>query len=281
VRLRALFALACAAFACDAEPLVLGEDYGPAEGSSAIAFVQGAGFQDQTFARTVSLAFAAPATPGDLIVVAASWGDDSVLAYEPVVTDSAGNAYAAGTIDFEPANSQSLMFYYAPNVAGGATTVTVRFNGPGYSECGSPSATCNPDGVEGFRSIVLAEYRGVAKVSPLVASAKNIFSGGCAPNRGIFDCPAQLVATSGSAHVPVARALAVGVTMNAAIPTTRTTGPGWARRAVDVPDDATPYAQQLDLQDRIVASPGDVASTETLATSVDYLAQLLVFKPEI
>jgi hypothetical protein len=262
---------------CGSAPLSLGEDYPATEATS---FVQAASFADYSGhgAPTVSATFPAPTRPGDLVVVAATWGDDSALVNVPTAADERGAPYALGTRDFEPANSQSLAVFYAANVSGGTTTVTVTFNAPGYSECGSPSPTCAPNGVELYRGMVAVEYAGVAATSPLVGSAQNIFSGGCAPNQGIFTCPGSETTTSGSVNVPVYDALLVGATMDASNPTERTPGPGFIRRALDDPLATPPRGPQLAVQDRTLSAPGEAASTETFATREDYLAQMLAFK---
>src|SRR5262249_44952907 len=99
----------------------------PPVSGNGIAFVQAANFADYygTPQTTVSLTFPAPTQPGNLIVVAATWGDDSALLYMPSATDSSGNTYVVGTRDFEDQNSQSVAMFYAANIAGGTTKITV------------------------------------------------------------------------------------------------------------------------------------------------------------
>jgi hypothetical protein len=227
----------------------------------------------------VTLTFPKPTTPGNLIVVAATWGDDSALLYTPTAADTAGDTYALATRDFEPANSQSLAVFYAANVAGGTTSVTVTFNAPGYSACGSPSPTCSPDGVEEYRAIVAVEYSGVAKTSPLLTTAQSVFSGGCSANQGVYDCPGDEVATSGSANVTVAGALVVGVTQVTSFYTERSAGPGFTERVVDIPDSVTPDSELMVIEDKVIAAPGPVEATESFETKQDYMSQMLVFRP--
>jgi hypothetical protein len=266
---------------CGLHPLDLGSDLRPQAGGDGSGFVQAAApATSPSAASTISVTLPTATTAGDLVVVAATWGDDSALLWLPTAVDDHGTPLALAVRDFEPQNSQSLALFYVANVAGGVSTITVQFNAPGYGDCGPPSANCSPNGAELFRHIVAAEYRGVSPTAPLLTSAQHVFSGGCAANHGIYTCPGSEVASSGDANVSVPGALILGVTVNASGDhPDRTPGTGYTLRAIDPWDGVTTFASLLSLQDRIATTAGPFASTENFSTSEDYIAAVVVFAP--
>jgi hypothetical protein len=239
----------------------------PPQSETGIAFVQAAGFQDYEPGLTAQLTFPAPTTAGNLIVVAASWGDDSALEFEPTATDDRGNTYVLATKDFESVDRQSLAIFYAANIAGGVTEVTVHFNAPGYPD---------PNGAEAYRSLIVAEYRGLAKDSPLVATSERVLTSGCNVNEPIESCPSgDFEVTSGAVDVSAHSALVFGAMENSAYYTDRASGPGFTQRAVDSSDEDH---VALDVQDLVLTAPGSIASTETWQLNSNHMAQMVVFR---
>ena len=106
---------------------------------------------------SITCAYSAAQTAGDLNIVAIGWGDTTAVI--SAVTDSQGNLYTlvAGPIR-GTGLSQSL--YYAKNVKAGSNTVTVTFN----------QAAVYPD-------VRILEYKGIDTVSPLDQTASAIGTG--------------------------------------------------------------------------------------------------------
>ncbi|HYN15287.1 MAG TPA: chitobiase/beta-hexosaminidase C-terminal domain-containing protein, partial [Terriglobales bacterium] len=94
-------------------------------GTVPIAFVQVAAATPQSSQSTVSVAYPAAQTAGDLNVVVVGWNDTTSNVTQ--VTDSQGNAYSLA-IGPTRSTNESQSIYYAPNVKGGSNTVTVTFN---------------------------------------------------------------------------------------------------------------------------------------------------------
>jgi len=120
-------------------------------------YVQGATAASNTGGATIAQAFASPITAGNLVVVTVAWQGTAAL----TVTDSVGNGYAVATSTYDAVNGQSLAILYAPNVTGGAATVTASF----------------ASGVPTVRRLEIHEYAGLATTSPLDATAMNIGDG--------------------------------------------------------------------------------------------------------
>ena len=74
---------------------------------------------------TVAVTYAVAQTAGDTNIVVIGWGDTSSTISS--VTDNKLNSYALAV---GPTSGTGLRqsIYYAPNIAGGSTTVTVTFN---------------------------------------------------------------------------------------------------------------------------------------------------------
>jgi hypothetical protein len=132
-----------------------------------IAFVQGTANSNQAAgATTCSASLPAPATAGDLIVVGANWFSQVATA---VVSDSQGDAYQAAVA---PTNwsgtSYRAQVFYAKNITGGATSVTVTLSGGSNSGC----------------EMYVEEYSGIDPVSPLDQTAVATGPGGQTPSSG-------------------------------------------------------------------------------------------------
>jgi hypothetical protein len=141
--------------------LTNGYTYSTSSGSS-IAFVQGnAGPSSiQSKNSTVSVAYTTAQVAGHLNVVVIGWGDTTSSITS--VTDSQNNVY---TLAIGPTTTTGLSqsIYYARNIAGGSTTVTVKFN----------QSAAYPD-------VRILEYAGASTTSPLDVVAGASGSGNAA-----------------------------------------------------------------------------------------------------
>ncbi len=92
--------------------------------ATTITFVRVAYAAPQSAATTVSAPYSAAQTAGDLNIVVVGWNDtvSDVLS----VVDTAGNAYSRA-IGPTAGTGLRQSIYYAPNIVGGANTVTVTF----------------------------------------------------------------------------------------------------------------------------------------------------------
>jgi hypothetical protein len=93
------------------------------------AFVQGAfAFTDASSQASQAVSFDSNVTAGNLIAVWVKYGTGASVFGS--VTDNQGNTYTAvDTINSTGASLNTLKSFYAKNVAGGATTVTLNFTG--------------------------------------------------------------------------------------------------------------------------------------------------------
>ena len=114
-------------------------------------FVQTAGREIRS-GPTNSVAFNAPNTAGNLIVVYVVWGNTGAV----TVADSAGNSYAsAGAPVAWFSNQWRAQVFYAKNVAAGPNTVTATY------------ATS----INNYGLVYIHEYSGIDKVNPLDVTA--------------------------------------------------------------------------------------------------------------
>jgi IPT/TIG domain-containing protein len=164
---------------------------------SAIAFVQVAAATPQTTTAAVTAAFSKSEAAGNLNVVVVGW-DDTTTTVQSVV-DSRGNLYRLA-IGPTSGTGRRQSIYYAPGIAGGATTVTVTFS----------KAAPFPD-------VRIAEYRGVSALDTAAGAAGS----GTAANSG------SIVTTSPNA-------LLVGATTVANA--TLAAGTGFTRRIITSPN---------------------------------------------
>jgi IPT/TIG domain len=128
-------------------------------GAGVIAFVQSNSVPAtlQSSLTTLSATFKVAQTVGNLNIVVVGWGDTTSLV--KTVTDSSGNTYSqAGGTTTGSGLRQAI--YYARNIAGGSTTVTVTFNG----------AAAYPD-------LRILEYSGLDTSNPLDVTAAGVGTG--------------------------------------------------------------------------------------------------------
>ena len=114
-------------------------------------YVQGNFADPKATTAAVTVAYMAEQRAGNLNVVIVGWNDDATVQVSSV-TDSNGNAYqlAGRPTVLGGSISLSQAIYYAKNVAAGANSVRVRFNG----------GAANPD-------IRIMEYSGLDTENPL------------------------------------------------------------------------------------------------------------------
>ena len=125
-----------------------------AQAQAAISFVQQNSSDPQSPSTTVSVAFTAAQTAGNLNVVIVGWNDATHTVSS--VTDSKGNVYVLAVGPTVQSGTATQSIYYAKNIAAataGANSVTVTFN----------AAATFPD-------IRIAEYAGLDPSSPLDVS---------------------------------------------------------------------------------------------------------------
>jgi type II secretory pathway pseudopilin PulG len=210
--------------------------------SGGISHLQSAITFSNSASTTIAQAFSSNVTGGSLIVAAVSW--DTVSTTTVTCSDSQGNTYTTATNNNDTTNTQALAICYAPNAAGGATTVTATF--------GASSTTLR---------LAVHEYRGVAATSPVDVSSMNVANGTTATDN----------ITSNAATTTVGGDLIFGAVMEtAASTTTINAGTGFTRRQIT--------QNELATQDRIQAAAGSVASTQTFTTALRYTAHMVAFK---
>src|SRR5271165_2703408 len=213
----------------------------PAEGT--VSFVQTAGSANDSPSSSISQAFSSSNAAGNLIVVVASWGDNPAPSIS--ASDTLGNAYLLATTDYDSGHRQGLAIFYTPNIHSGQNTVTVHFG---------PS--------DGYRHIVIAEYSGIAGVSPLDTTATHQ-ANGIKTTNGI---------TSSSASTTVNGDLIFGAVEDDSGPWgTITAGSGFTRRA-------TLYNMEMATEDRVQTTLGPMAATFTFRLADHYMAQMAAFR---
>ena len=135
----------------------------PKAARASIAFVQVNSVTPQSSVSTVTVAYPAAQTAGNLNIVVVGWNDSTSTGSS--LSDSRGNVYVqAGPTQTGTALRQAI--YYAKNIAGGSNSVTVNFN---------QAAT--------FIDVRVLEYSGLDVTNPLDATASA--AGSCtSPNSG-------------------------------------------------------------------------------------------------
>lgn len=122
-------------------------------GSTTITYVQGAYSTPQSPEATVTVAFPAAQTAGDLNVVVVGWNDSTSTISG--VTDTAGNTYTLAVGPTVQSGTATQSIYYAKNIAGATTdSVTVTFS----------AAAAYPD-------IRILEYKGADPSNPVDVTA--------------------------------------------------------------------------------------------------------------
>ncbi len=211
-----------------------GFTYQSAGGS--ISFVQVAAATPQSSLQTVTVSYPLAQTAGDLNIVVVGWNDATSTVSS--VSDSAGNSYALALGPTTGVNLRQSI-YYAPNVRGGANTVTVRFN----------QAAAFPD-------VRVLEYKGLNTTSPLDAAH------GASGN--------SATANSGAAATTAATELIFGADM--VYTGNKTPGSGFTARIITSPDSDL-------AEDETVSSTGSYAATAALTSSGNWVMQVATFKP--
>ena len=163
----------------------------------AISFAQVASSDPQTPSATVSVAYPAAQTLGDLNVVVVGWNDTASTVQS--VKDSAGNTYR---LAIGPTVSTGIQqsIYYAGSIAGGSNTVTVTFS----------QAATYPD-------VRILEYRGVTALDVTAGASGSSTS-----------------ASSGAATTTSANELIFGAGIVSS--TTKAAGSGFTSRVITSPD---------------------------------------------
>jgi len=203
-----------------------------------IVYVQSNFAVPQTPQSVVPVSFTAAQSAGSLNVVAIGWS--STTAQVTSVVDSRGNVYAPALAPTTQTGARSHVIYYAANVAAAPTnTVTVTFS----------TAVAYPD-------VRIAEYRGIATVSPVEAA------GGASGTGNTSDSGPITVTTSGL-NVLLVGANDVGTVTTAA-------GAGYTSRVITSPNGSI-------LEDRTVTTAGSYSATAAL-TSGGWVMQLVAFR---
>jgi len=217
-----------------------------ASSPSTISYVQGNTSAPSGGATTVALAYSSNTTAGDLLVASAAW--DLTNTSTASCSDSAGNAWSTAVLKLDPTsgggNNDGLIVCYAPNVVGGADTVTVTF--------GATSSS---------RLMAIHEYSGAAKVNPVDVTASNTAAGTTATD-GV---------TSTAAVTNQNGDLIFGTTYNdTASTTTITAGTGFTQRTL-----ASTFMMN---EDKTQSTAGSVAATDTYAAAKRYISAMVAFK---
>lgn len=215
-----------------------------ASGYLSPGYVQSAaGASGSTSATTITKAFSGNTVSGHLIAVGVAW--DATANATFTCSDNMGNSYTSLPAVLD-SSSEYAGVCYAPNITGGATTVTVTFS------------TSTP-----YRSVAISEYSGLAATAVVDAYASNTASGTTATDN----------ATSGS-MTTTQNDLIFGFlgTTGAGGAVTITAGTGYTQRVYNG------TAPSVAIQDRQVSTPGTVTSTQTVGTATTYVAYAVAFK---
>jgi chitodextrinase len=209
-----------------------------ASAQTAIAFVQVNSATPQSPSTTVTVRYASAQTAGDLNVVVVGWND--ATAQVQSVVDSLGNSYQRAVGPTVRAGAATQSIYYAADIAAAAAntnTVTVTF---------APAAV--------YPDVRIAEYRGIATVSPVDVTAAAQGS--------------STSSSSGAVTTTNANDLLVG----ANTVQTNTTGAGtsFTSRVITNPDGDI-------LEDLIVTSTGTYSATSPVSSGW-WIMQMVAFR---
>jgi Domain of unknown function (DUF1929)/Bacterial Ig domain/Glyoxal oxidase N-terminus len=177
---------------------------------------------------------------GDLNVVIVGWNNTTATVNS--ITDSKGNAYqlAVGPTLLTGALSQSI--YYAPKIAAGTNTVTVKF---------SPAAA--------YPDVRILEYSGISSTNPLDGTSG-----------GTESIPLVSYGSS-SGTVTTTNAVDLLVAANTVQTATTAAGPNFTSRMITSPD--------LDIaEDRVVYAAGSFSATASIQGSQGFVMQLVAFR---
>jgi chitodextrinase len=203
--------------------------------AGAVGNVQSAD-QDPAYGNAVAVSFPASQTAGDLNVVVVGWSSSTSSVTS--ITDSNNNTYLVAAGPTTNAGNGTQTIYYAQNIAPGANTVTVTFNG----------TVDAPD-------VRVLEYSGI------VASGALDVSAGASGNGTALN--------SGSATTTNAIDLLVGA--NYVGGAFAAVGNGYTQRLVSNPDGDL-------VEDQVVSTTGSYSATSTQAPSSWWVMQLAAFR---
>lgn len=196
----------------------------------------------------MSLAFNSSTTASNLIVVAATWNSSTYTTI--TCSDSQSNVYSPVVYQNDATNSQMVGVCYAPNIAAGATTVTVAWGG-------APSN----------RALSIHEYSGVATANPLDVTTGTTAVGTTATDN----------ISSGSVTTNVDGALIFGaIEDTTGNPTSATAGTGFTSRT----NTGAVGANEFNTEDLVQTNAGSIAATMTYGDNAQrYAALVLAFRP--
>jgi Galactose oxidase-like, Early set domain/Concanavalin A-like lectin/glucanases superfamily/Bacterial Ig domain/Glucodextranase, domain B/Kelch motif len=215
---------------------------GVAQTPAPINFIQGNYSVPQTPQATVTVAYPAAQSTGNLNVVVVGWNDAKATVTS--VTDSKGNSYARAVGPTVRVNQATQSIYFAQNIAAAAANsniVTVRFN----------VAAAYPD-------IRILEYSGLDPVSPLVG--------------GVGSSGSSTTTNSGSLTTTVPNVLLVAA--NVVAKSTTGPGAGFISRMITNPNNDI-------VEDRIVTTTGTYSGTAPQSPSGYWVMQMVAFKAAI
>lgn len=198
-------------------------------------------------ATTISLAYGSNTTAGNLLVAVVAW--DLAASSSVTCSDSSGsNVWSTAIIKLDPTagggNNDGLAVCYAPNVVGGADTVTATFGASSIS-----------------RMLAIHEYSGVAKVNPIDVTVGNVNAGSSSTD-GV---------TSTTATTSQNGDLVFGVTYNdTGSVTTITAGTGFTQRTLN--------SNFIMTEDKTQATAGSATTTNTYAAVRRYISVMATFK---
>ncbi len=200
------------------------------------AFLQAAFSAPQTNQTAVTVTLR-PQGAGNLLVVLAGWNDATAAVSS--VSDSLGDAFSLAVGPTRRTTVLSQSIYYATNVAGGANSVTVRFNRAAK-----------------FVDIRVLEYAGLDPVAPFDSAV------GASGSSGL--------ASTGSLVTHAAGELLVAGDM--VMTGSLTPGAGFTSRVVTTPDSDI-------AEDSIAGAPGTYSATAPVSGPNGWVIQVAAFKP--
>ncbi len=218
--------------------LALGVQPGKAQTPS-IVYVQGNSAVPQAPQTTVTVAFAAAQTAGNLNVVVVGWLDS--VAHVQSVVDAAGNVYALAVGPTVRSGFGTQAIYFAGNIlaaAAATNVVSIRFDVPAQ-----------------FPDIRIAEYAGLDTTNPLDVTAAN---------QG-----RSRTSSSGSVTTTSANDLLVGA--NVVETPTRAPGPSYTTRIITSPNGNI-------LEDRVVTATGSYSASASIGSRGDWIMQMAAFR---
>ncbi len=212
-----------------------------AQAQAVVAHVQSASASGSASGTSLAAVFSSDNTAGNLIVAAVSFDSSEGTIW--TCSDTRGNTYAQATFTHDTRHGKTLGICYAANVTSGANTVTVSFGGASQT----------------WRRMAIAEYSGVAAVSPLDVD-------GVATNSTGTNTTSV---TTNSFITTQAGDLIVAAVISDSGNTTITSGSGFTERE---------DTQEIAIEDQIQVKAGSIAGTFTFGADRDYIAHAIAFK---